>query len=67
MNKTITLITLAILVSGCASTDYAPITEERHQAAKAKYYENLNRGGFDAQEEVDAESEASIAELQKAR
>ena len=63
MNKTITLITIAILVSGCASTDYAPITEERHQAAKSKYYENINQGRFNAQAEADAESEAALAEL----
>ena len=63
MNKTITLITIAILVSGCASTDYARITEEQHQAAKTKYYENINLGRFNAQDEVDAESSAALAEL----
>ena len=57
MNKTITLITIAILVSGCASTDYARITEEQHQAAKTKYYESINQGRFNALNEVDGKSE----------
>ena len=43
MNKALTLITAAILVSGCASTDYARTTAERHQAAKTQYYEVLNQ------------------------
>ena len=57
MNKTLTLITVAILVSGCSSTDYALTTEERHQAAKTKYYENLNQGGVIARAEVEAKTE----------
>ncbi len=43
MNKALTLITAAILVSGCASTDYARTTEAQHQAAKTQYYQELNQ------------------------
>lgn len=63
MNKTLTLITAAILVSGCSSTDYARIPEERHQAAKTKYYENLNQGHVSARTEVDARTKRAPVEL----
>ena len=43
MNKALTLIAIAIFVSGCSTTDYARTAEERHQVAKVQYYENLNQ------------------------
>ncbi len=62
MKKTLTLITVAILVSGCSSTDYARTTEDRHQAAKTKYYENLNQDRVNARAEVDAITERAPVE-----
>ena len=42
MNKSLTLIAVAIFVSGCASTDQTVPMAERHQAAKTQYYDELN-------------------------
>ena len=55
MNKILTVIAIVILVSGCSPMQ--TITPaERHQAAKTKYYENLNQSHLNALEEVDAKS-----------
>ncbi len=43
MNKALTIIAVAIIVSGCSSTDYAMTPEDRHQAAKTQYYQQLNQ------------------------
>ena len=42
MNKTLTLLTVALFVTGCASTQYEPSMTplEAQLAAKAQYYEN---------------------------
>ena len=42
MNKALTLIAVAIFVTGCASTDHNVPMAEQHQAAKTQYYDDLN-------------------------
>lgn len=45
MNKTLTVITLAAIVSGCSSMQHVSTMTpaEQHQAAKTQYYEELNQ------------------------
>lgn len=65
MNKILIAITIAVLVSGCSSMQHTSKISpaERHQAAKTKYYEDLNQGRFNAQNEVDGKSERAPVEL----
>ena len=64
MNKILTAIAVVLLFSGCSSMQHASDIPpaERHQAAKTKYYEDLNQGRLNASAEVEEETENVLAE-----
>lgn len=68
MKTLLTLITAAVFVSGCSSTQHARMvtSADLHQAAKTQYYEDLNQRRYidniDAFAEIDEKSERDPAE-----
>ena len=61
MNKLLTIIAVVVLVSGCSSMQSIS-PAERHQAAKTKYYEDLNQGHYNTLAEVDTKTERAPVE-----
>jgi type II secretory pathway component PulJ len=54
MTRIITVVSFAVLATGCVSTQHSTTPDEQHQAAKTQYYDTLNRAAFAA---VDADLE----------
>ncbi len=58
MKKVLTLIAIAALTTGCASTTMTPA--EQHQADKSRFYDEFNQGQHSEIIKAYAETEAAL-------